>query len=135
MSSFRKYVTKRPSSALRTSPHPPLASPPRLTVIGRLILRQADELHGRVVPQGLVPHVEVEGRDLLGSTRTAQELLVGGHAQVVVAKGLRVMDGRPVDPAGAPHWSEEAKLLAVEAHRLLLLPGRSPSNHIHTADM
>lgn len=69
---------------------------PRLTVIGRLCWRQADELHGHVVPQGLVPSVDVEGRILLGAM---QQLLVGGHAQVVVAQGLWVMDGRAVDPA------------------------------------
>lgn len=45
-----------------------------------------------------------------------------------------MMDGTLVDPAGAAHRREDAKLFAVEAPRLLLLSGGSP-NHIHTAEM
>lgn len=94
----------RNSSKVVVCPHNVTSStappcPPRLTAIGQLCWRQADDLHGHTVPQSLVPSVDVERRVLHGTTGTMQQLLVGGHAQVVVAEGFWVMGGRAVDPA------------------------------------
>ena len=109
-----------------------------------------DQLHLHLVLEGLVLSVNVDGRSGALVRRSAarllplptplrlvlgQEVVVGGHARVLLAEVGRVAQGGPLDPHRTSHGGEEAHLLTVDPETPPLLALTAPADRADGNDL
>ena len=117
--------------------------PPLTQMLLSSLIVIIDQLHLHLILECLVFSVNIHGRG--GAARgfaacppplpaaplqivLGQEVVVGGHAWVLLAEVGRVAQGGPLDPHRASHGGEEAHLLAVDPETPPLLALTSPAD-------